>query len=107
MVQPLDVEDKPLQDISEDSDKPSPGERLKHLYKSAKDVAKRTVNLGRPKDRSQGRHPTNPLALAARRVFRESLLDARKWTFHIVSGGPSILLGYRVLHPQICFSMYV
>ena len=85
MVRPLDRDDWPLQQVPEDSDKLSPGERLKHLYKSAKDVAKRTVTLGRPKQRSLERQPTNPVALAAKKVFRESILDAKKWTLHIVS----------------------
>jgi hypothetical protein len=91
MVQAENGDDRPLQQVPEDAEKPSTSERLarfpKDLLRSAKNVAKKTANLGRHKQRSLERQPTNPVALAARRVFRESV-KAANWTFHIVSITP-------------------
>ena len=58
-------------------DKSKASERLASF---AKNVAKKTANLGRRHHKGD-RMPTNPVSLAARTVFRESI-KASKWTLH-------------------------
>jgi hypothetical protein len=54
----------------------------KELLKGARDVARKAANLG--KRRGSKRQPTNPIALAALRVYKESIIASKK-AFHIVS----------------------
>ena len=48
------------------------------LLQGAKDVVKKTGNLGRRKKSRLHRQPTNPVALAATRVYRESIQASLK-----------------------------
>lgn len=58
------------------------------LLQGAKDVVKKTGNLGRRNKSRLQRQPTNPVALAATRVYRESIQASLK-VLHIVSN-PSL-----------------
>ena len=60
------------------------------IVQAGKEAVRKTKNLGRQKG-SRGRQSTNPLALAATRVYRESI-KASKTVLHIV----------RLLHSHDC-----
>ena len=68
-------------------EKPSASERFrnipKQMFRDARDAVKKTTNVGRRKRDREHRQSTNPIALAATRVLRESIATAKD-VFHIV-----------------------